>query len=135
MSSRRKTKTSEKAGRQTVRAEQGFQPPAHGPLHCSDVTDSKTVWLTLQKARTPDVRFGVRNSLRMEQAPTEKMGDLMVPQLCPAPWARRRVFRGRGEQECGSVVGHVVMGEPWNAGISGKGESTPALPGQWTLGV
>lgn len=47
-------------------------------------------------------------------------------------WNRLRVFKGYRYAEV--LEGWVLIGGPWDLVIYDKGESTPDLPGQWTLG-
>lgn len=63
----------------------------------------------------------------------EKMGDLMVPQIYLAHWARLRVFKGLGRQVCRSA--NVARFNGRNLAIYGKEVSTLELPRQQTLGL
>lgn len=63
--------------------------------------------------------------------PTEKMGDLTVPQTHLAHWIRLRVFKGLGGlgmQKC--WAGASFTWRTMNLTIYGKGVSIPDLPGQ-----
>ena len=49
--------------------------------------------------------FGVRKGLLIKKTPTEKMGDIVVPQIHLASWDRPKVLKGLGEEICGSAGG------------------------------
>ena len=62
------------------------------------VIEPKSVCLMLQKAKTQMSEFGVRKGLLMEKVPTERLGDLMMPQIHLACCTRSRVLKGLGQQ-------------------------------------
>lgn len=52
----------------------------------------------------------------------EKMGDLMVPQIYLAHWARLRVFKGLGRHACRSARWGMFyweeLGHLWERGVN-----------------
>lgn len=83
-------------------------------------TEPKSMWCQLQKTKT-QCQFGARKGLSIEKAPTEKMGDVMVPQIHLACSTR---LRGWGNRCAKVLVGQVLIGGPWMLDIHGKGVST-----------
>lgn len=54
----------------------------------------------------------MRKGLLGEKPPTEKVGDLMVPQVHLAQWIRLKDFKGLGNRYAEVLAGNVLIGGP-----------------------
>ena len=60
---------------------------------------------TFQETNTQNVRVWSKERFVDIEGVSGEVGDLVVPQIRLAQWMGLKVFKGLGEQVCGSAVG------------------------------